>query len=261
MMAPGSFGIDFLAFVFSCLFHAVLFFGAGYCIYGQLDSLYEAAELSVSSVSLTLDAAAPETPASVAPPPSVTAQRELPEPPPSPEIRETKVRPLPETVSLPVVSDLHPAPVSFPEEKDEGATRVAVAKPLTEEPSAKSAPLKQLAPQPPPIVSARLPHSAESAPSGGSTGRIDAPPSPKREIKPQYPAISRQRGEEGDVSLRLRINMKGRVSGVQILRSSGFPELDAAAERACRHAQFTSGKRDGKPVESSCNVTLRFKLD
>ncbi|MBR4170821.1 MAG: energy transducer TonB [Kiritimatiellae bacterium] len=223
-----------------------------------MDRLDECPELTVSSVSLTLDAAAPETPASIATPP-VPAQPNSPNPLPAPVILEATVQPLSKAVALPIVSDLRPAPVSFPEEADGEETRVMVAKPPTKEPTADPTPVKQPTPQP--SASVELPPSAESAPSGGSTGRIDAPPSPKREIKPQYPAICRQRGEKGDVSLRLRINVKGRVSDVQIVQSSGFPELDAAAERACRHAQFTPGKRDGKPVESSCHVTLRFKLD
>ena len=259
MTIPGSVGIALLSFASSCLFHAVLFLGIGFCFYGRLDGLDEQPDLSVSSVSLTLDAAAPEAPASVSAPP-VSAPQDPPPPLPSPVIHETTVRPLSKAVALPIASDLHPAPISFPEETEGEETRVAVAKPPAEENTVEPPPAKKPTQTPQPTA-IELPPSAESVPSGGSAGRIDSPPTPRRKIKPQYPAISRQRGEEGDVALRLRIDEKGMVVDVRIVQSSGFPELDAAAERACRHAQFTPGKRDGKPVESSCNITLRFKLD
>jgi len=42
--------------------------------------------------------------------------------------------------------------------------------------------------------------------------------------------------------------------------SSGFPELDRAAERAAAQARFKPGTRDGRPIDSAARLTLIFRL-
>ena len=90
--------------------------------------------------------------------------------------------------------------------------------------------------------------------------RVDAPPRPKRTIRPDYPKGSRQRGEQGDVVLEIRVSERGVVEAVSVVTSSGFAELDAAAVRAARGARFTPAKSAGDAVASKARITLSFKL-
>ena len=90
--------------------------------------------------------------------------------------------------------------------------------------------------------------------------KIDAPPKPHKTIKPDYPKGARQRGEQGDVVLEIRVNAAGIVDRVDIVFSCGFSELDEAAVRAARTARFTPAKSGGSPVASTARLTLTFKL-
>ena len=47
--------------------------------------------------------------------------------------------------------------------------------------------------------------------------------------QPTYPDTAQVNGEQGDVVLKVKIGTSGRVRGVQVIRSSGFPDLDNAA--------------------------------
>ena len=90
--------------------------------------------------------------------------------------------------------------------------------------------------------------------------RIDAPPRPKKTIRPHYPDGARQRGEQGDVVLEIRVDGDGSVGDVNVVSSSGFGELDAAAVRAVRAARFTPAKSGGSAVASTARLTLTFRL-
>ena len=90
--------------------------------------------------------------------------------------------------------------------------------------------------------------------------RLDAPPRPKRNIKPDYPKGARQRGEQGDVILEIRVNPEGAVDDVKVAVSSGFPELDEAAVRAARAAKFSPARSGREAVASTARLRLSFKL-
>ena len=102
---------------------------------------------------------------------------------------------------------------------------------------------------------------AASAPTAAPRqARLDAPPKPKRNIKPDYPKGARQRGEQGDVVLEIRVNAEGMVDEVKVATSSGFPELDEAAVRAARAAKFSPARSGHDPVASTARLKLSFKL-
>ena len=90
--------------------------------------------------------------------------------------------------------------------------------------------------------------------------RLDAPPTPKRNIRPDYPKGARQRGEQGDVVLEIRVNAEGAVDGVKVADSSGFPELDEAAVKAARTAKFSPARSGREAVASTARLKLQFKL-
>ena len=90
--------------------------------------------------------------------------------------------------------------------------------------------------------------------------RLDAPPKPKRNIKPDYPRGARQRGEQGDVILEIRVNAEGAVDDVKVATSSGFTELDAAAVKAAKSAKFSPARSGRESVASTARLKLQFKL-
>ena len=106
-----------------------------------------------------------------------------------------------------------------------------------------------------------IPPPAPPAPAvAPKQAKIDAPPKPHKTIKPDYPKGARQRGEQGEVILEIRVNAAGIVDHVDIVSSCGFPELDDAAVRAARTARFTPAKSGGSPVASTARLKLDFKL-
>lgn len=76
---------------------------------------------------------------------------------------------------------------------------------------------------------------------------------------PAYPLISRERGEEGVVTLRIEILTTGQVGQVKIVKSSGHKLLDHAALKSAATWRFGFSKE--KPNHSSwARVPIRFRL-
>jgi protein TonB len=78
---------------------------------------------------------------------------------------------------------------------------------------------------------------------------------------PEYPIAARAAGVAGDVLLHLHVDAAGFVRSVEVVVSSGFAELDAAAERAALLWRFEPAQRDGGPVATVVRQRVRFQLD
>lgn len=102
--------------------------------------------------------------------------------------------------------------------------------------------------------------AASAPPVAPRQARLDAPPKPNRNIRPDYPKGARQRGEQGDVILEIRVNAAGTVDNVKVATSSGFAELDEAAVKAARAAKFSPARSGREPVASTARLKLQFKL-
>jgi protein TonB len=68
-----------------------------------------------------------------------------------------------------------------------------------------------------------------------------------------YPASAQANGEEGTVQAKLTVSTSGRVSGCEIIRSSGHKSLDdATCSILQRRARFTPARAaDGQPIAST----------
>lgn len=188
------------------------------------------ATLDLSSVELSFAEREDET-AAVAPSRPSAAQEA---PPPKPRTPEPP--PSPDKVASAQPPD--PSAMKFAEPKEERPEMKTPERPVAV-PAAASAPAPEAAPR---------------------QAKVEAPPRPRRNIRPEYPKGSRQRGEQGDVLLEIRVDERGAVADVRIVTSSGFSELDAAAVKAARAARFTPARSGGAPVASSARITLAFKL-
>ena len=115
-------------------------------------------------------------------------------------------------------------------------------------------------PLPPPqtvVSESKLPATDEKPPD---RARIDAPARMTENIKPDYPAGSRSRKEEGNVVLELEILESGRVGEAKVAVSSGYRELDASAVKAAMRTRFSPARSGGKAVSSRAKITVRFVL-
>jgi len=78
--------------------------------------------------------------------------------------------------------------------------------------------------------------------------------------KPAYPMISKRLGEEGQVLLRVLVSSQGSAEQVQLLRSSGFPRLDEAAQEAVAKWRFVPAKVGSVATTAWVQVPVSFQL-
>ena len=173
--------------------------------------------------------------------------------------------------------DLSSVELSFAETVEESAAVApqpatvgrAVPSPPQEEKPPEVKPGKPLPPDPssPKFPEPKINRTIEQSEQSNNSpaiaprqARLDAPPKPKRNIRPDYPKGARQRGEQGDVILEIRVNAEGTVDDVKVATSSGFAELHEAAVKAARTAKFSPARSGRDPVASTARLKLQFKL-
>jgi protein TonB len=79
--------------------------------------------------------------------------------------------------------------------------------------------------------------------------------------KPAYPRSSLRNEEQGAVTARFTIAANGRVLKQEIVRSSGFRDLDRAAENALSQCYFRPASIKGQPVQSPMDIQYVWRLD
>lgn len=87
--------------------------------------------------------------------------------------------------------------------------------------------------------------------------RFDPDFDPKQPCtRPGYPKESLTRGEQGIVKIKLRIDAKGRVTGTDLVKSSGVALLDQATITAFAQCRFTPALRFGVAVEGTKEISV-----
>lgn len=79
--------------------------------------------------------------------------------------------------------------------------------------------------------------------------------------KPEYPRNSLRNEEEGTVTLQFLIGTDGRVMDSKVEKTSGFKDLDRAAQRALGQCRFKPGMANGQPQQSWTRVQYVWKLE
>ncbi|HYE39574.1 MAG TPA: energy transducer TonB [Ramlibacter sp.] len=174
----------------------------------------------------------------------------VPAPPPPPPI------PVPAPPAPPVVK---PKPKPRPPAP---APRPVAAPAPAPAPVAQADPVP--APTPPEPVVAAPPPAPVTPPAPPAPPRIELPSTSAdylRNPQPEYPAISRRLGEEGQVMLRVLIGADGSAQQVELRRSSGYDRLDRAALETVRGWRFVPGKRNGVAEAMWFNVPINFVLE
>ena len=76
-----------------------------------------------------------------------------------------------------------------------------------------------------------------------------------------YPKSAEKKNIEGTALVRFVVDTKGKVTEVQVAKSSGNAELDAEAVRVVSALPaFTPGTQKGQPVEVIYEIPIRFSL-
>jgi protein TonB len=78
---------------------------------------------------------------------------------------------------------------------------------------------------------------------------------------PAYPALSRRLGEQGRVTLRVLVNVRGAADDVQLRTPSGFARLDDAARDTVRRWRFVPARRGAEPVPAWVLIPVSFRLE
>jgi protein TonB len=80
-------------------------------------------------------------------------------------------------------------------------------------------------------------------------------------VKPEYPKTALRNGDTGVVTLALLIGTDGRVADSKVEKSSGFRELDRAAQVGLGLCKFKPGTLDGAPYQSWTKMQYVWSLD
>lgn len=79
--------------------------------------------------------------------------------------------------------------------------------------------------------------------------------------RPEYPALSKRKGEQGKVVVHTLIGVDGVAQKTEIRQSSGIERLDQAALATVQRWRFVPGKRGGIPEPMWFNVPINFVLE
>lgn len=176
--------------------------------------------------------AAPVALQSIAPPP--------PKPtPPVPHVKP-KVQPRPTPVAK-------STPAPLPEAAAPSPVAPAAADPTPPAPAAPAAPATPAAPA-----------------IGRQTMEIAAPKNVSHVecnmLTPDYPAISRRRGEIGTASVSFVVGLTGKLENIALKKSSGYDRLDEAALDAVRASTCKPYMENGEPVRAAYTQPYNFGL-
>ncbi|RKE36858.1 outer membrane transport energization protein TonB [Paraburkholderia sp. BL23I1N1] len=173
--------------------------------------------------------AAPVALQSIAPPP----------PKPVPPVHtKTKVQPKPTPTPK-------PTPAPLPEAAALSPTPVAAAEPT---PPAPAAPPAQAAP------AIGRPAMEITAPKNVS--HIDC-----NMITPEYPSLSRRRGETGTAYVKFVVGLTGKLENIELKKSSGFNRLDDAAVAAAHASVCKPYLENGQPIRAAYTQPYNFNLN
>lgn len=200
-----------------------------------------------------------ETP-TVAPPAASTAPRAV-TPPPVPVTQPSGG------------ADAEPAAEASAPPVAPQAADLAAFDPIATEPMRDLAPIEYAATAPEPLArdlggedgeAGRLP--VEPAPRAVRRGDlvplqdVDVAPALKKRVAPSYHPIARNRGDQGNVIVRVLVGENGRVDDVEILREIPGSPLNESAVRAVRRWVYEPATKDGVVVRVWKTESIAFRL-
>ncbi|MEX0804692.1 MAG: TonB family protein [Candidatus Binatia bacterium] len=89
--------------------------------------------------------------------------------------------------------------------------------------------------------------------------RTNREATPLQTVRASYPPMALRMGLEGDVTLRIEVDTKGKVTRTEIVKSGGAG-FDEEALKAVKQARFEPAHKDGKKVPAEFTYIYRFRL-
>ncbi|MCG8556018.1 MAG: energy transducer TonB [Proteobacteria bacterium] len=80
-------------------------------------------------------------------------------------------------------------------------------------------------------------------------------------VKPEYPELLRAQNIEGQVVLEVRIDRRGRVVAVKIVKASPHAEFNANAVEAAYRQRYTPARKNGKPFVYTLAYPVKYRLN
>lgn len=180
------------------------------------------------------------TPAPIA---QQVAAESIPQPaPPKPTPRvKPKVEPKPvQKVSKPTPQPVAPSPVPSPTPAPSAdPTPAPAAAPAAAAPSAAAGPARET--------------MEVSAPKNVPTLQCAF-------VKPDYPSMSRRRGESGTAYVHFVVGVTGKIESIDLQKSSGYPRLDEAALAAMRATTCRPYIENGQAIRAARTQPYNFGL-
>ncbi|MDM5178613.1 TonB family protein [Massilia sp. CCM 8695] len=102
---------------------------------------------------------------------------------------------------------------------------------------------------------------APPAPANPNPVRVAAVADFNTCAKPEFPKASLRNEETGTVTLSFLIGVDGRVADSKIVKSSGFRDLDKAAQAGISKCKFKPTMVDGKPEQAWMQMQYVWTLD
>ena len=183
----------------------------------------------------------------------------------------------PQVPQVPQAQPLPPPPARQPAAADIGRVAPAPVLAAVQADTANEAAAEPLAPADAMLAGAATPDrhvpaasvqapSIPTAPSARLIARSESPPvvmaqADRRQCPPApHPAALRERGIEGAVVLRVKVDVQGRPADVQLLAGSGWRLFDEAALQQVRACRFIPATQGGQAIDSWVEFPVRFAL-
>jgi len=81
-----------------------------------------------------------------------------------------------------------------------------------------------------------------------------------RSVMPRYPAWAEEKGVEGKVELKFWVSPDGMVTSVELVSTSGYPDLDSRAMEAVKKYLFSPLGKDEEKEEQWGTITIKYTL-
>ncbi|MBY4768181.1 energy transducer TonB [Burkholderia ambifaria] len=196
-----------------------------------------------------------------APPPksvevqSITAQLITPAPIAQQVAAESIPQPAPPKPTPRVKPKVEPKPV-------QKAAKPA-PQPVAQSPAPSPTPAPAADPTPAPAAPAPAAPAATPGPAR-ETMQVSAPKNvPTLQcnfVKPDYPSMSRRRGESGTAYVHFVVGVTGKIESVELQKSSGYPRLDDAALDAMRSTTCRPYIENGQAIRAARTQPYNFGL-
>jgi periplasmic protein TonB len=174
--------------------------------------------------------------------------------------------PAPEPEIVPIIEPPKPEPKTIVKPKKVVDKIIPIEKPVERLVEATTEPPKEeevTKPEAAPVLVAESPKAPEKA-DPVIEEKIEPPRfgvSYLNNPAPEYPSLSRRKGEEGRVLMKVLVSADGAAEDVQIEKSSGSDRLDIAAVSAVKRWRFIPAKKNNQPLSAYVLVPMKFSLD